>query len=70
MAKQSRDDRMQRLSKGCCPIHGIGMTQIDILNDKKTFVISCPRDDCDIVATTVEHDGNAVLTSQFEYLLD
>lgn len=70
MVKQISADRLKRLSKGCCPVHGIGMTQIDIKDDRKTFVISCPRDDCNIVATTVEHDGNAVLMPEFLYLLD
>lgn len=30
MAKQTVADREQRLSQGCCPIHGIPMPQADV----------------------------------------
>lgn len=29
MAKQTRRDRERRLEEGCCPIHGLGMGQVD-----------------------------------------
>lgn len=30
MAKQTVADRQRRLDEGCCPIHGLGMGQIDV----------------------------------------
>jgi hypothetical protein len=30
MAKQTVADRQKRLDEGCCPIHGLGMGQVDV----------------------------------------
>lgn len=40
MAKQTAKDRAQRLTKGCCPIHGLAMTQVGntVVENKHLFV--------------------------------
>lgn len=61
MAKQSLDDQEQRLTKGCCPIHGGGMGQADrhyrILGGRTFTIVECMRRDCDIQAVAWSIDG-------------
>ena len=50
--KQTLTDRLRRLDKGCCPVHGIPMYQVD--NMESLYVAECPRKDCTIRGTTAE----------------
>jgi len=74
MRKQSRDDRLKRLKESRCPIHGIAMGQVDIFDDRITFIMECPRKDCNIRAFEIDaEDGSIVsitLLSEFKYLLN
>lgn len=51
MADQSELTRRRRLMRGCCPTHGIGLTQTDVRRDDSGIpigdVVACPRRDCD-----------------------
>ena len=69
--KQSPQDRLRRLADGCCPIHGIPMSQVGNteVNGKHVFVAGCPRKDCDIEATAKDGDGPCVLLPAFEHLI-
>ena len=46
----------KRLAKGCCPVHGLFMTQISEWQDTDTDSpfswVGCPRKDCSIAAKT------------------
>jgi hypothetical protein len=78
MTRQSKNDRLKRLKEGCCPIHGICMSQIGLeeillsCGHYKTgrFIVGCGRKDCDIKAYEEEAFKDAVLLPEFEYLLD
>ncbi|GGL15635.1 hypothetical protein [Deinococcus radiotolerans] len=52
MAKQDFETRRQRLAKGACPIHGIGLSQSGSFYTKadgtQFAIFSCPRHDCGI----------------------
>ena len=43
MKKQSREDQEKRLSDLRCPVHGLGLCQID-----EDYNMECPRRDCHI----------------------
>lgn len=68
MAKQSAQDRARRLSEGCCPVHGIPLSQVGITEDGRRSIAGCPRKDCDIRGVP---DGPRAfaLFPQFEHLL-
>lgn len=65
MARQCRHDRLRRFNRGCCPVHGIFMYQIDVwycprldaVGDDHWTRVGCPRDDCDITARAYAYDG-------------
>lgn len=59
MARQSAKDQAERLSKGCCPIHGIDMPQIGLVDDgsEQHWLVECPRRDCEMKGTSVEPSG-------------
>ncbi|MBA7528434.1 hypothetical protein ES705_20618 [subsurface metagenome] len=63
MKKQSKEDKLKRLKKGQCPIHGLVMLQVDLIyfDNKLTAVVECPRKDCNIRATEKEPFKNAIL---------
>lgn len=71
MARQSIDDRLKRLSKGCCPIHGIDMPQVDQLEEGgvKRWLVACPRRDCEIQGTSLQNDGPVELLPAFLALI-
>lgn len=82
MAKQSREDRLNRLNKGQCPIHGVLMVEIEqtvvevqCKHCKNTelhygiFTVTCPRKDCNVIAFSNQPEGAAMLAANFEYLL-
>lgn len=47
--KQDEFTRYRRLSRGCCPTHGISMTQIGVDQDNGEDIVHCPRNDCNFV---------------------
>lgn len=71
MEKQTLEDRLRRLADGCCPVHGIGMTHAENVefNGNHRFLAECPRNDCNIQATTHEPHGPCALLAEFNYLL-
>jgi len=68
--KQSAADRQNRVNNGCCPIHGIGMTQIghNAFQSDAPFEVSCPR--CGISGKTDSAGSAIILDPQFLHLLD
>jgi hypothetical protein len=71
MAKQSQADRVKRLLKGGCPIHGMGMTQVGILpsRGRQIDLVECCRKDCSIQATVRLPDTEATLLPRFSHLI-
>lgn len=61
MKRQSVKDRRERLAKGCCPTHGLFMSQVDgwyrLKSGKMYTVVGCPRRDCRIRAKAYSYDG-------------
>lgn len=61
MKKQSVKDRRERVEKGCCPTHGLWMSQIDgwyrLKSGEEYTVVGCPRKDCRIRAKAYSPDG-------------
>lgn len=53
MRRQDDLARQRRLNKGCCPTHGIMLTQCGLAYNEHHEVIGvrveCPRKDCDFV---------------------
>lgn len=71
---QSKEARLERLSEGRCPIHGLSMDQVEGPStdaDGKPFVVEeCPRNDCRIRAKAFyEFDGPRALLEEFWYLI-
>jgi hypothetical protein len=65
---QSEFARRKRLKSGCCPVHGIGMSQVAGYGFTKagTFdarspftIVACPRHDCAVFATQTGPDDEA-----------
>jgi hypothetical protein len=69
MKRQSSKDRLQRLSMGCCPIHGIPMYQVGLTKDETAFVVECPRKDCHVRVVEHEPFGPAVLLQTWAHLV-
>jgi hypothetical protein len=58
--------RAERLSQCCCPVHGLGMGQLDgwyhpLDGTPDYTVVGCPRRDCDVRAKATSYDGPAEL---------
>lgn len=68
MAKQSREDRHERLKNGACPVHGIDMPHLAIVGAR--FSVACPRRDCAIQGITSGPGLPVDLAPEFAYLLD
>lgn len=68
MAMQSRHDRLKRLSEGRCPIHGLSMVQVGLV-DVSAALVECPRRDCGIRGTATDPDGVVSLLPEHESLL-
>lgn len=66
---QSIDVQRKRLSEGCCPIHGLGMSQIDgwyYPKDGRGFtVVACSRRDCQLAALAYYSTGDDHLSCEF-----
>lgn len=79
MKKQSPVDRLKRLQRGACPVHGLWMSQVGLNGSehcsecgtpkKLEVIVGCPRKDCDITAFTLTIDGPWRLPKELEYLL-
>lgn len=70
MAKQSARDRANRLRSGCCPLHGLAMSQVGLTGDEaRPFLVECTRKDCDIRGTSAEPYGEVFLLDDFRHLL-
>lgn len=71
---QSSQERLDRLERGACPIHGLSMSQADrwyYPEGKKPYtVVACPRRACRVIARAHSFDGPWELPSEFELLLD
>jgi len=76
--KQTRQHRLDRLANFCCPVHGIGMTQANIIYDKCLHcesyipikcVVKCTRRDCEIYGYQ-DTNGNLAIAPELEYLLN
>jgi hypothetical protein len=74
MPKQSSSDRLKRLDRGCCPIHGIFMSQVDdwyVENDGRHYtIVGCSRKNCNVCAKAYNFDGPWEILPDFAYLLD
>jgi hypothetical protein len=61
MKRQSVKERRERLAKGCCPTHGLWMSQIDGWYQPKSglqyTVVGCPRKNCRVRAKAYSIDG-------------
>lgn len=68
MVKQSRTDRLLRLSEGRCPIHGIPMVQVGVKGS--LFVALCPRRDCGISGTASVSHGPVTLDQEYQEWLN
>lgn len=71
MAKQSAKDRARRAHEGCCPIHGLPMPQVgnDLVDGQHVYIVECPRKDCQVRASKVHPDGEAVLLPAYADLI-
>ncbi|MNJ14742.1 hypothetical protein D3C77_89760 [compost metagenome] len=71
MARQSIQDRTERVSRGCCPIHGIDMPQVGQHGegDARRWIVACPRRDCEIRGTSLQYDGPVDLLPEFQLLV-
>jgi hypothetical protein len=51
--KQSTQDQVKRVGEGCCPVHGLFMSQTGLLAER-FYIASCPRKDCGMMAISKE----------------
>jgi hypothetical protein len=74
MVKQKAQNRIERLKLGCCPVHGIYMSQIDSWytdeKGKDYTIVGCPRRNCKIIAKAYSFDGPWSLPENLLALLD
>lgn len=71
MSTQKAGDRVQRLMKGQCPIHGLAMSQTGgDQDDERVFECGCPREGCGVKAVTLSPDGPVFLKSEWAHLID
>lgn len=47
------------MDEGCCPVHGVFMSQTGLLAER-FFTVSCPRKDCGMMA--IETEPGKILT--------
>lgn len=71
MAKQSAQDRAERLAEGRCPVHGIDMPQIAVIREgtMERCLVECPRGDCEIQGTSLQPSGPVELLPKFRSLI-
>lgn len=70
-ARQSADDRYQRLLKGACPVHGNGMSPVNVLklDGRVVNLVECDRRACPIQGIQERPDGKIRLLPQYAALL-
>jgi len=72
--KQSLPERLERLNKGCCPIHGSFMLQIDSWyypeKGKPYTIVGCTRKNCEAKAIAYDFEGPWEISPDCGYLLD
>jgi hypothetical protein len=70
-ARQSAEDRQQRLLKGACPVHGNGMTQVNVLkvDGRVVDLVECDRRACPIQGIQERPGGKIRLLPQYAALL-
>lgn len=72
--KQSIADRLERLNRGCCPVHGLFMSQTDgwfYPSDEKPYAtVGCPRRGCPARAKAQSFEGPWELLPICSFLLD
>ena len=72
--RQSLADRSKRFGEGCCPIHGLFMSQIDrwyYPEDREPYtIVGCPRRECNAQAMAESYDGPWEIMPDCAYLLD
>ena len=72
--KQSSSDRLQRLARGCCPIHGVFMSQVDrwyVEDDgRRHTIVGCSRKDCNVRAKAYGSDGPWEVLPNFAHLFE
>ncbi|WP_274644348.1 hypothetical protein [Pseudomonas serbica] len=71
-ARQSVEDRRLRLLKGACPVHGNGMSQVNVLKVDGRIVnlVECDRRACPIQGIQEHSDGKIRLLPQYAGLLE
>ena len=71
MARQSPADRLKRLQRGACPIHGTDMPQIGPFDSGRPqrCLVGCPRKDCGIKGLQARPDDPVELLPEFRHLL-
>ena len=73
MSDQTIATQLRRLKKGCCPIHGYGLSQVDgyrydidgkdVGEDGKFCIAGCPAKNCEVRVTATGPDIVAKLIS-------
>src|SRR4051794_26306544 len=66
---QSWEAQEERLRNGCCPIHGLVLTQVGTwykrpAADREFTIVACPRKDCDVHAMQSDPAGLCELLFQ------
>lgn len=72
MANQSIADRLKRLERGGCPVHGLAMGQVgkrETQDKGFLFLVQCPRRSCGIQATAAKMGGALTLTEEHQHLV-
>ena len=75
--RQTPADRRARFKNGCCPIHGLGMSQVAGWEERiggrfdgdNVTIVGCARRDCAVRAYALGPNGPYELLPEFEYLL-
>lgn len=69
--KQSPVDRLHRLQRGNCPVHGVGMSQVGLMPIRGRVLteVKCDRRDCDIRGTQAVAGQEVTLLPKYEHLL-
>jgi hypothetical protein len=65
--------RRERLAKGCCPLHGLGMSQVDgwyyPMHERPYTIVGCPYPQCEVQAKAFSIDGEWELLPQCAHLV-
>ncbi len=65
--------RRERLSQGCCPLHGLWMPQVDgwyaPLHGKPYTIVGCPHPQCEVQAKAFSSHGEWELLPPYAHLV-